>query len=129
VARYLSNLAKYDYQLVYCPGRLNKADTLSQLPGVEEGKHDNEDVLVLPEKLFVQAADVNELKQKVLKGQTHTPDYFKELNHSHPFSLISNHWYHQQQPAVPENTELKWHILQKYHNHALAGHLGITTTL
>jgi hypothetical protein len=53
VARYLSNLAEYNYQLVHCPEKLNKADALSQPPGVEKGKHDNEDVLVLPKKLFV----------------------------------------------------------------------------
>jgi hypothetical protein len=52
VARYFSNIAKYDYQLVHYLEKLNKADALSQPPGVEEGKHNNENMLVLPEKLF-----------------------------------------------------------------------------
>jgi Integrase zinc binding domain len=57
------------------------------------------------------------------------PDYFKELNRSHPLNLVDNYWFHQQQPVVSEDTELKQHVLQKYHNHALVGHLDITTTL
>jgi hypothetical protein len=107
VARYLSNLAEYDYQLVHQPGKLNKADALSRPPGVEEGKHDNEDVLVLPEKLFARATEVSDLGQRVLKGQANMPDYFEKLNLSYPLNHLDDHWYHQQQPVVPEDMKLK----------------------
>jgi hypothetical protein len=111
VARYLSDLAEYDYQLVHQPEKLNKVDALSRPPGVEERKHNNEDVLVLPEKLFAHTAEVSNLEQEVLKGQMSAPDYFKELNLSYPLNHLDDHWYHQQQPVVPEDMELKWHIL------------------
>jgi hypothetical protein len=60
--RYLSDLSEYNYHLVHRPGKLNKADALSRPPGAEKGKHDNEDILVLPQKLFVQAVEVPALE-------------------------------------------------------------------
>jgi RNase H-like domain found in reverse transcriptase len=107
VARYLSDLVEYDYQLVHRPGKLNKADALSQPLGVEEGKHDNEDILILPEKLFAHAVEVSDLAQRILEGQMKTPDYFKKLNLSYPLNHLDNHWYHQQQPVVPEDLGFK----------------------
>jgi hypothetical protein len=65
MARYLSDLMDYNYKLVHCPGKLNKADALSRPPGMDEGKHDNENTLVLPDKLFVWAMEVSDLEQQV----------------------------------------------------------------
>jgi hypothetical protein len=61
VARYLGDLAEYNYQLVHRPGKLNRADALSRPPGVEEGKHDNEEVLVLPDKVFTRTMESTDL--------------------------------------------------------------------
>jgi hypothetical protein len=52
VARYLGDLADYNFRLVHKPGKLNKADHLSRWPDYDEGKGNNEDVLVLPKWLF-----------------------------------------------------------------------------
>jgi hypothetical protein len=65
VARYLSDLVDYNYKPVHCPGKLNKADTLSRPPGADKRKHDNENTLVLPDKLFTQAEEVSNLEQQV----------------------------------------------------------------
>jgi RNase H-like domain found in reverse transcriptase/Reverse transcriptase (RNA-dependent DNA polymerase) len=44
VARYLADLADYNFALVHKPGKLNKVDHLSQQPDYDNGKGDNEDV-------------------------------------------------------------------------------------
>jgi hypothetical protein len=100
VVRYLSDLSEYNYHLVHQPGKLNKADALSQPPGAEEGKHDNEDVLVLPQKLFVRAAEVSTLEQQLWDDQGCHPEHFQELRKSHPIESINHHWLHQGQPVV-----------------------------
>jgi Integrase zinc binding domain len=110
-------------------GKLNKADVLSRPPGVDEGKHDNENTLVLSDKLFVQATEVRNLKQQVWDWQACTPDYFAELHRSYPLDSVNHHWVHQGRPVVTDQGDLKRQILHEYHDHALAGHPGIATTL
>lgn len=53
VARYIPQLADYDFTLVHFPGTANKADTLSRQPDHDQGTDDNSDVLVLPPHLFI----------------------------------------------------------------------------
>jgi Integrase zinc binding domain len=114
---------------VHHPGKLNKADTLSRPPGVDEGKHDNENTLVLPDKLFAWATEVSNLEQQVWDWQARTPDYFAELHRSYPLDSVNHHWVHQGRPVVADQGDLKQQILHEYHDHALAGHPGIATTL
>jgi hypothetical protein len=86
-------------------------------------------VLVLPKELFAWATEVNGTEQEVWDWQARTPDYFAELNRSHPLDSVNHHWLHQGRPVVADHSKLKQQILQEYHDHALAGHPGIATTL
>ena len=48
-------LNKYDIKLHHIPGKTNgQADALSRLPQYNQGDHDNENVMVLPDELFVR---------------------------------------------------------------------------
>jgi hypothetical protein len=49
---YIVELADYHIQLVYKPGAVNRADTLSRRPDLVP-EEDNELVIVLPDHLFV----------------------------------------------------------------------------
>jgi RNase H-like domain found in reverse transcriptase/Reverse transcriptase (RNA-dependent DNA polymerase) len=69
VAHYLGDLADYDFTLIHKLGKLNKADHLSRRPDYDEGKGDNEDVLVLPEWLFAWALTVLDVEQQVYNAQ------------------------------------------------------------
>jgi hypothetical protein len=53
IARYVQQLADYNFQLVHIPGSTNKADALSQRPDYDDGSSDNSDVTVLPPHLFI----------------------------------------------------------------------------
>jgi hypothetical protein len=55
VARQVLRLAEYDIELRHIPGKTNRcADALSRLPNHNQGEDDNEDVMVLPDHLFVR---------------------------------------------------------------------------
>jgi len=58
-ARWSLYLARFDFKLVYCPGRsMGKPDALSQRPDHSKGASDNEDVVLLQlELIAVQALE------------------------------------------------------------------------
>jgi hypothetical protein len=74
VACYLVDLAEYDFILVHKPGKVNHMDHLSWHPGYNTGMHDNEDVLVLPDHLFINAMQLGRLEANVVKQQKGRPE-------------------------------------------------------
>jgi hypothetical protein len=62
-------LSKFDIKLVYIPRKKNiQADSLSQRPDLCPQGIDNEDVIVLPENLFVNLIDM-ELQKKIVNAK------------------------------------------------------------
>ena len=54
VARWLTTLQDYNFIIKHVPGKIYAAtDMLSRPPGVDMGAQDNQDVIVLPERLFI----------------------------------------------------------------------------
>jgi hypothetical protein len=52
-ARWHLDLQEYDYEILYIPGKENgPPDTLSQPPGADQGKEDNQGITVLPPEKF-----------------------------------------------------------------------------
>ena len=62
-------MEEFNFRLIHKPGRTNKADALSRNPGFDTEEHDNEDVVVLPEQLFVRAAEALDMEQRVAEDQ------------------------------------------------------------
>src|SRR6266545_2497071 len=57
-ARWHVELQDYNFVLEHVPGKLHvAADALSQPPGADKGKDDNQGVTLLPEPLFIKVAD------------------------------------------------------------------------
>ena len=54
IAREVAELAEYNMVLRHIPGKANgRADTLLRRPDYDQGSHDNENVTVLPDSLFI----------------------------------------------------------------------------
>jgi hypothetical protein len=70
MARYLPKLGEFNIQIVHKPGKTNKVDLLSRHPDFDQGKNDNEEVLVLPLGLFINTVEVHQtLEELVLNSQ------------------------------------------------------------
>ena len=70
IARQVLELEEYNIKLQHVPGKNNgRADALSRRPDYNQGTSDNQNVTVLPDKLFVQALASQDLEQdeEVLK--------------------------------------------------------------
>jgi len=65
-ARWHTDLQEYDFDILYILGKTNiPPDALSRLPGVDQGKEDNQQVTVLPGQKFKVATTTSEPKINV----------------------------------------------------------------
>ena len=139
-------LSEYNLELKHIPGdKMVLADALSWRPDlcpVED--HNNENVVLLPEDLFVALIDV-ELRDAVAKLQQKdsiTLEALKLLTETNPQtpSLDTNGWttevdstgskvlFYKGKIYIPQDMELQWEILRRYHDTLTAGHPGILET-
>ena len=129
VARYLGELADYNFVLVHKPGTSNHADHLSRCPDYDTGSTDNENITVLPPHLFVNATDLLSMEQRVYDEQGEHEEQMKNLQKEHPLNLVDQKWFNRGRLVVPDKEELKREILRHFHDHELAGHPGIANTI
>ena len=78
VVRYLHTLADFNLELQHIPGSTNKADALSRRPDHDDGLQDNEEVVALPDSLFVRALNTGKEDKWILERQKVDKDVFKE---------------------------------------------------
>ena len=69
-------LVDFDLELQHIPGFTNKADALSQWPDQDDGSQDNEEVVALPDSLFVKALIAGKEDKQILKQQKVDKDIF-----------------------------------------------------
>jgi Integrase zinc binding domain len=97
---------------------------------------DNEDVIVLPEHLFVNLIDT-ELQKRIAKAKNMDYDAaeaIKELLEQGPKKDLEdweveefegeNVLFYKEKNYVPIDVELRREIVKKYHDHQMAGHPG-----
>jgi Integrase zinc binding domain len=114
-----------------------QADSLSWRPDLCPQGTDNEDVIVLPEHLFVNLIDM-ELQKKIANAKNMDYDAaeaIKELLEQGPREAKKdlmdweefegeNVLFYKEKNYVPINAELRREIVRRYHNHLTAGHPG-----
>jgi predicted phosphohydrolase len=129
VARYLGELAEYNFVLQHKPGAQNQADGFSRRPDLETGERDNENVLVLPARLFVQATDLLSIEEEVREAQERNSGQIERWQSEFAMDTMGGSEYYQGKLLVPEDGDLRRRVLEQYHDHQLAGHPGITNTI
>jgi RNase H-like domain found in reverse transcriptase/Integrase zinc binding domain/Reverse transcriptase (RNA-dependent DNA polymerase) len=130
IARYMSKLAEFNFDLIHKPGTANRTNALSQHPGIDKGDTDNDDVTILLDKLFVHAIELSSFESHVWDAQLENCTLMKQWGGEYQIEEDANtHWWKADAPVVPENDQLRRDILWRYHDHPLAGHPGISNTL
>jgi hypothetical protein len=78
VARYIPQLADYDFTLVHFPGTANKADALSRRPDYPQETEDNDNITVLPAHLFACAATFSSIDDRTCTCQLQQTSLLKQ---------------------------------------------------
>ncbi len=141
-ARWSLFLSEFDLQLVHVPGtKMVVADALSRRPDLcPEEDHDNEDIVMLPDNLFVNLIDID-LQERVITSDSYDADAanaLKLLLEDGPSELKSDldDWtvefsednkpvlFRRGKMYIPQNEELRRHIVHSFHDPITAGHPG-----
>jgi hypothetical protein len=74
----MSKLADFNFEIIHKPGATNRANALSWHLTIPKGENNNEDVIVLLDKLFVQAIEVTSIEAQVWEAQQHHAEDIKK---------------------------------------------------
>ena len=137
-ARWSLYLSEFDIKLVHITRtRIVQSDTLLRRPDlIPEEDTDNEDLIMLPETLFVNLIDM-ELQEQILnceKLNSDTMEALKTLLEEGPTTIQNQlpDWtvehveekvlYYWGKNYIPKDKELQWDIAKMFHDHPMAGH-------
>jgi hypothetical protein len=129
-------LSEFDIKLVHILGKKNiQADALSRRPDLCPQGVDNEDIVVLPEHLFVNLIDT-ELQKRIVKAKNidyDAAEAIKELLEQGPKEAKKdledwevedfegeNILFYKGKNYVPIDVELRREIVKRYHDHQTA---------
>ena len=122
IARQVLELEEYNIKLQHIPGKNNgHADALSRRPDYNQGTNDNQDVTVLPSKLFIRALALQELKQD--------ENVLRPWVDPHKLKQISGMWWKGNQLVITTDMPSRHTIVQMHHDPPAYGHPGISRTL
>jgi hypothetical protein len=138
IARYVQQLADYNFQLVHIPGSTNKADALSRRPDYDDGSDDNLDITVLPPDHFIQsttlsclfsrATTLSNIDDRAKAHQLHQPELLKRWSNTYPIKQQGQLFWYGDRLVIVDNTSLKRGVISLYHDSATVGHPGILNT-
>ena len=122
IARQVLGLEEYNIKLQHVPGKNHGCtDALSRRPDYNQGAEDNQNVVVLPDKLFIQALASQDLKQN--------EDILKPRVDPHKLKQISGTWWKGNQLIITADVPWRRTIVQMHHDPPAYGHPGISWTL
>jgi hypothetical protein len=92
VARWLTTLQDYNFVIKHVPGKIHAAaNMLSRPPGVDTGTLDNQDVVVLPDKLFIRHAQLSEDDKQEILLQYHDNPTAGHPGRDNTIALVKRH--------------------------------------
>ena len=132
VARWFAKLQDYNLVIKHVPGKIRTApDMLSRPPGVDQGKQDNADIILLPPSMFVATANAqdNMLKEKVKKAQQDHKVEMELWCDTQVVRKLPKGYAKEWRLAVPSGLVVQWELMAQFHNTPTAGHPWRDNTL
>ena len=113
----------FDFKICHIPGKANsKADALSRRPDYDQGSHDNENIIVLPEDVFVRAVTIASHEEE------QDEETLKPWVDPHKLKKVNAIWYKEGKRVVTGPLTNKRAIIKSRHNSPIYGHPGIGKT-
>ena len=100
-------MANYNFKLVHWPGSTNHTNHLSWWSDYNSRSHDNEDIIALLDKLFVNVAAFANIDDDILEVQQQNWKEMKWLQKQYPIDIINEQYSHMNWPVVPSDTTLQ----------------------
>jgi hypothetical protein len=147
VAREVLTLSEYDIEIHHIKGKANgRADALSRRPDYDNGENNNRDVTVLPNHIFVRAADISVASTDqsfsphipTLSPETMVIDHpiyeqdkdtLKPWIDPHQLKRIHETWYKDGKRVVMGGLHDKRTIIKAHHDPPIYGHPGINRSI
>src|SRR5882672_742675 len=129
VARGINFMAEFPLELKHIAEKKNRADPLSRRPDYDDGSKDNEEVVALPESLFIKAIEATGMDQIIAKLQEQQTSEMKKREEEYNLRRNKRGWYHRGIAlVVPDNTKLQRDLVELNHDSPTAAHPGIDKT-
>ena len=132
MARWFAELQDYNLVIKHVPRKIHTApDMLSRLPGVDQGKQDNMDIVLLPPSLFIATAAAQDdmLKVKVKEVQWKQTAEMELWCDTYRVHKLPEGYAKEWRLAVPLGLVLRWELMVQFHNSPTVGHPGRDNTL
>ena len=116
----------------HVPGKIHTTpDMLLQPPGVDQGKQDNESVVLLPPLLFITVAKALDdlLKAKVKETQEKQKEEMELWCDTQGVCKLPEGYTKDGRLAMPSGLVLRQELMAQFHNSPTAGHPGRDNTL
>ena len=125
VARQVLQLAEYNFEIHHIKGTANgKADALSRRPDYDTGEDDNQDVVVLPDALFVRAITTIHTDH-----EKQDEDTLKPWIDPHELKKVNGTWYKNARRVITHIGEGTRTVIKAHHDSQVYGHPGIARTI
>ena len=125
VAQQVLQLAEYNFEIHHVKGTANgKADALSRRPDHDTGEDDNQDVVVLPDALFVRTVTTIHTNHEDQDERA-----LKPWIDPHELKKVNGVWYKNARKVTTDIGEGTRAVIKAHHDSQVYGHLGIARTI
>src|SRR6202012_1090738 len=143
VAREVLTMSEYDIEIHHIQGKSNgRADALSRRPDYDKGTNNNNNMIVLPDKLFVRWVTADEYIQTTKSYAATSIDGLPSLQYNEQdedvlrpwidtmrLKKIEGTWYKDGRRVVTGGLTAKRKIIRNHHDPPVYGHPGIRRTI
>ena len=132
VARWFVEIQDYNLTIKHIPGKIHTAPSmLLRPPRVDQGKHNNTDIVLLPPSMFITTTTIQGdlLRTKVKEAQQKQKGEMELWCNTQGVHKLPEGYAKEWRLAIPSRLVLRRELMAQFHNSPTAGHPGRDNTL